>query len=77
MSDEHDHDPEQVAFYVYGVDANDIDHAWEVGGGEADTSFDHEAHQAATAAMDAVKDLPFDWTDDIDGVAMGVREENE
>lgn len=71
MSDEQ-HDAEGVAFYVYGLDPADVEHAFNIGEGDSSPQFDHEAHEAATICMEALKER-FDWAEDITGMSMGVE----
>jgi len=69
------HQPEQVIFAVYGVNADDISHVWDMEESEQAKGFDHEAHELATMVMETLQSSRFDWTDDITGVAMGAQKE--
>ena len=61
---------EMVIFEVFGIQPTDIEHAWNVGEGDPNAGYDHEAHEAATLVMYALQER-FDWADEITGVAMG------
>ena len=72
----HEYGPEaqqkQLMFEVFGVDPDEIQHAWHVGEGDPEPGYDHEAHEAATLVMYALQER-FDWAEEIDGVAMGAH----
>lgn len=73
MTNEDDH-PGQVVFYVYGIDADDVEEAWHCDGDVNDAGYDHDAAEAATAVYRMLKER-FEWAEGVTGVAMGVREE--
>jgi len=66
--------PGHFIFELHGINgkSSEYDYLFEVGAGNPETGFDHEAHEASTQVMNALQER-FDWAENITGVSMGVE----